>query len=259
MSRPFLASLSVAVCLAAGPATGAQTPTDDFSTPAHISAAQGRATVERDGRAEAATENLPLLVGDRLRTEAGRLEVLLPDGSALALDRDSTVDLLSGGLMRLLGGRMVLAVSRPADGEPRRDYQVDARGGTVRFLTSGDYRVSVVGTEETAGVEVAVVRGQAVVDAEGSSVRLSAGERATAAEGQGLTSPSPFSAAQADAFYVWADQNQVGTGRQSVERLPARRPSGLQRHVRSRRHLGHSARLRLCLVPAGGGRLAPVL
>src|SRR5512137_3180292 len=98
MSRPFLASLCVVVFVAASPVAGAQPPTDELSTPAHVSAVQGRATVERDGRAEPVTENLPLLVADRLHTEAGCLEVLLPDGSALALDHDTTVDLLSGGL-----------------------------------------------------------------------------------------------------------------------------------------------------------------
>jgi hypothetical protein len=195
---------------------------EDVATPAHVSAVQGRAIVEREGRAEAVTENLPLLVGDRLRTEAGRLEVLLPDGSALALDADSTVDLLAGGLMRLLGGRMVLVVSRPADGEPRRDYQVDARAGTVRFLTSGEYRVSVVGTGGAPGVEAAVVRGQAALDAGGSSVRLSAGERATAEEGQGIASPRPFNSASTDAFYVWADQlRSERVGSQSNAYLPS--------------------------------------
>ena len=222
MSRQLLASMSVVVCLAAGPWVGAQTRMDDVATPAHVSAVQGRAIVEREGRAEAVTENLPLLVGDRLRTDTGRLEVLLPDGSALALDADSTVDLLAGGLMRLLGGRMVLVVSRPADGEPRRDYQVDARAGAVRFLTTGDYRVSVVGTAGAPGVEVAVVRGQAALDAGGSSVRLSAGERATAVEGQGIASPRPFNSASTDDFYVWADQlRSERVGSQSNAYLPS--------------------------------------
>ncbi len=222
MSRPFLASLTVVVCVAATPVAGAQPPTDDFSTPAHVSAVRGRATVERDGRAEAATENLPLLVADRVRTEAGCLEVLLPDGSALALDSDTTVDLLSGGLMRLLGGRMLLAVSRPVDGDPRRDYQVDTRAGIVRFLTAGEYRIAVVGTAEAPGVDVAVVRGQAVLDAEGSSIGLSAGERATAVEGQGISSPRAFNSAQADAFCAWADQLRSDrVGGQSNAYLPS--------------------------------------
>jgi hypothetical protein len=222
MFRQYLAPMSVVVCLAASHSAGAQTAADDYSTPAHVSAAQGRATIERNGRAEAATENLPLLVGDRLRTDVGRLEVLLPDGSALALDGNSMIDLLAGGLMRLFGGRMVLVVSSPADGEPRRDYQVDARAGMVRFLTSGEYRVSVVETAGATGVEVAVVRGRAVIDAEGSSVRLSAGERATAVEGHGVASPRTFNSALADAFYIWADQlRSERVGSQSNAYLPS--------------------------------------
>jgi len=206
MPRRFLVSIGAVVCLAVGPGVGAQTTADDHATPAHVSAVQGGVTLERDGRAEAVTENLPLLVGDRLRTEAGRLELLLPDGSALALDSHSTVDLLAGGLMRLLGGRMVLVVSRPADGEPRRDYQVDARAGMVRFLWSGEYRVSILEVAGVPGVEVAVVRGQAALDAEGASMRVSAGECVTAMEGQPLASPATFNSALADDFHAWADR-----------------------------------------------------
>jgi hypothetical protein len=216
MFRLRVTSVGMIASLAAGCPAVAQSTPDEYATPAHVSAVQGRATVERDGRAEALTENLPLLVGDRLRTESGRLEVVLPDGSAIALDENSAVDLLSGGLMRLLGGRVVLVVARPPDGEARRDYQVDARAGMVRFLTSGEYRVSIVETGGAAGVEVAVVRGQAALDAEGASMRVSAGE------GQGLASPTTFNSALADAFYLWADRlRSERVGAQSNAYLPA--------------------------------------
>src|SRR5690348_12741492 len=57
----------------------------DFSqdAPAHIAVIDGVATLERDGRASAAEENAPLLAGDRLRTDDGRVEVLFADGSVL--------------------------------------------------------------------------------------------------------------------------------------------------------------------------------
>jgi hypothetical protein len=61
----------------------------DFSqdAPAHIAVIDGAATLERDGRAAAAEENVPLLAGDRLRTEDGRVEVLFADSSVLDIDK----------------------------------------------------------------------------------------------------------------------------------------------------------------------------
>src|SRR5450756_591739 len=103
MSRRLLSVVTVAVCLVAAGTAYAQAVPGDPATPAHISVVQGTAVLERNGLGEAAVENMPLLEGDRLRTETGRLEVLLPDGSVLDLDRNTALDLLGGGLMRLLG------------------------------------------------------------------------------------------------------------------------------------------------------------
>ncbi len=215
MSRRLLALVTIIVCVGAGRPAIAQPPSDDYATPAHVSVVQGAAVIERNGQAEALTENLPLLEGDRLRTESGRLEAILPDGSVVALDRNSTLDLLAGGLMRLLDGRMVFVVSPPLEGDTRRDYQVDAPAGMVRFLTSGEYRVSTMVTGGVASVELAVVRGEAVIDADGTSVSARAGQRTVVAEGRGVTSSGPFNSAYADAFYVWADglrAERVGSG-----------------------------------------------
>ena len=42
--------------------------------PAHVAAVDGDAWLERDGRSDRAEENIPLIAGDRLWTERGRLE-----------------------------------------------------------------------------------------------------------------------------------------------------------------------------------------
>jgi len=207
MSRRLLGSIVVAVCLATGSLAHAQTA-DEFSTPAHVSAVQGTAVLERDGQVVAAVENLPLLEGDRLRTEDGRLEVLLPDGSVLALDHHSTLDLRSGGLMRLLGGRMAFVVSGQLEGEARSDYQVDSPAGMVRLLTGGEYRLSSVATAGSASLEVAVVSGKALIDASGAQVSVMAGQRTVATEGRGIAAVRGFDSAATDDFYGWADELQ---------------------------------------------------
>ncbi len=73
--------------------------------PAHLAVVDGAVTLEREGQAQPADVNVALLAGDRLRTERGRAEILFGDGSALDLDKDTSVDLLSDSLIRLRTGR----------------------------------------------------------------------------------------------------------------------------------------------------------
>ena len=125
--------------------------------PAHLATVDGAATLERDGHVERAQENVPLLAGDRLRTDRGRLQVLFADGSSLDLDEFSAIDLLDDALVRLQSGRVRLAIVRSADS---LDYRVDAAGTTTFILASGEYRVSVGDPRvEAPEVRVAVLRG----------------------------------------------------------------------------------------------------
>jgi len=59
--------------------------------PAHLDYVDGTATLEREGQAETAAPGMPFVPGDRLQTTRGRVEVLFPDGSALAIDEFTTV------------------------------------------------------------------------------------------------------------------------------------------------------------------------
>ena len=62
------------------------------AAPPHIAHIDGAITIEREGLVEVATLNAPIVVGDRLRTAAGRVDVLFPDGTALDLDEYSIRD-----------------------------------------------------------------------------------------------------------------------------------------------------------------------
>ena len=112
--------------------------TDDI--PAHISFVDGTVTLEREGRLEPAEANLALLAGDRLRTKAGRVEILYADGSALYLDEGTDLDLLADSLVRLLTGRLRFSIARTTK---ELDYRIDAPAGSVWLQTAGEYRVDV--------------------------------------------------------------------------------------------------------------------
>lgn len=187
--------------------------------PAHISDVDGAVVIEREGRAEDAVENTVLLAGDRLRTDRGRAEVLFADGSTLAIDEFTTVDLLDDALMRLGLGRIRLTIARGAE---RLDYRVDTEAGSALIESAGDYRLTVSGRREEPELDLAVLRGAAelVNDRGRTLVRAGLHARATAFRAPSL--PYGFNAAAYDAFDRWAeDQRQARMGYTSTRYLPA--------------------------------------
>jgi hypothetical protein len=74
------------------------------AAPAHISAVDGAATLERAGEVEPIVLNMPIVEGDRVRTSAGTVQILFPDGSAVDLDPNSEVEYLGGARIRIHAG-----------------------------------------------------------------------------------------------------------------------------------------------------------
>src|SRR5215203_3282408 len=100
MTRLLVSSLVwVLVCLAS-PAAFAQEASQQ-DPPAHISFVDGAAVLERDGQSDSNIQSMPLLAGDRVRTQGARVEVLFADGSALHLDANTVVDFQSDDVVRL--------------------------------------------------------------------------------------------------------------------------------------------------------------
>ena len=97
-----------------------------YDPPAHIALVEGTALLERDGESDDSPLNMPLLAGDRVRTRAGRVEILFADGSTLHLDHNTVIDLQSDELVRLIDGRIRLSIPGPS-----RDvrYRVDGPQG----------------------------------------------------------------------------------------------------------------------------------
>src|SRR5262249_27162693 len=99
----FIMILFCAAMLTVAAAAAAQEPA---APPAHLSFVEGVVTIERDGQIDSAVLTMPLLEGDRLRTANGRAEVTFPDGTALALERDSEIEFVTAIRVRVLAGEI---------------------------------------------------------------------------------------------------------------------------------------------------------
>jgi Family of unknown function (DUF6600)/FecR protein len=197
---------------------GAQDASAD--PPAHISVVDGTVSLEREGRPETAPASMPLLAGDRLRTENGRVEVMFGDGSALHLDTYSTVDFQSDEVIRLMEGRVRLTIPGP----PRRvSYRIDAASGWAQIQEPGEYRVAVTRSSresQTGDVELVVLRGSAELMNEDGQTMLRAGERAFARAGAAPSYAYVYNSAGWDAFDRWSDARRADRAGISAQYLP---------------------------------------
>lgn len=192
-----------------------QQPQKDFrdDVPAHISVVDGQADLEHDGKVERAEANMILLAGDRLRTSRGRLEVLFDDGSALHLDEQSTVDLLSASLFRLRAGRMRLLVARTSNPV---EFRIDATAGSTLIRSPGEYRIAVAeGRSSDFDLRVIVLRGMAEVSNESGRTTARTGSEVFASLNRMPSPPYSINSAMTDDFERWA-QDQIDA-RLSVE------------------------------------------
>jgi hypothetical protein len=201
----FAASVSAIalLCLGAGPAR-AQQPADGVAidAPAHVSFVDGTATLERDGRPDSSLLNMPLLAGDRIRTQSGRVEVLFGDGSVLHMDSGTVIDFESDELMRLLSGRVRLAIPGAARSV---SYRIDAPWASAEIGRSGEYRLGIVGGDGADEIELDVLRGAADLANEQGRTPLGAGERAFARANTAPSSAYVYNSASWDAFDQWSE------------------------------------------------------
>lgn len=209
---PFLVLPGVLLVALGAPHAFAQDP----APPAHVAFVEGRAVLEHDTTSEDVEANLPLDTGDRLRTERGRVEVLLGDGSILQLDEETTIDVLSDSLVRQLRGRLAIVAGSARAGR----LQVDTPAGSVRITSAGEFRVSVFDENGVPEIEVAVIRGSADLFNDSGTVAIGAGGRALARQGEAPSQPMSFNSARWDAFDRW-----------SQDRLSLRRGAASHRYV----------------------------
>ena len=224
MVRRFLAPFAsillfvcVFVCVVTPVAAQPPDNAESFNPPAHISFVEGTVTLERDGRTDDAPGNMPLLSGDRVRTRAGRAEILFADGSTLHLDRETTLDLQSDELVRLIDGRLRLSIPGPAR---IVSYRIDAPHAWLQIAEPGEYRASFLRTSNRDELEAAVLRGRADLINEDGRTTLRAGERAFARADAAPSYAYVFNSAAWDAFDRWSEERRNERLGLSTQYLP---------------------------------------
>jgi hypothetical protein len=183
--------------------------------PAHLSAVDGAATLEREDTREAAAAGVPFMPGDRIATDGGRVEVLFPDGSTLAVDEYSVVDLQADALLRLVSGRVLLVVAGAGDPSRAARYQIDTPIASITSAGAGEFRVTLLTGRTELEAELAVVRGAASFTTETGSTLVRAGQRSLAADRTAPSPPEGFNSARLDEFDRWAAARR-GTRRAAV-------------------------------------------
>jgi hypothetical protein len=163
---------------------------------------------------------MPLLAGDRIRTQNGRVEILFADNSTIHLDSNTLVDFQSDEVIRLLGGRVRVNISGPGGSNRRVEYRVDAPSAWVQVMIPGEYRVSVLAGERESEVELAVLRGAADLVNEDGRTSLGAGERAFARAGARPSAAYVFNSAAWDDFDRWSEGRRDTRLGVSAEYLP---------------------------------------
>jgi hypothetical protein len=216
VSSPFRVIWLLAPLLLASLPAFAQETTG--RAPAHVALVEGTAVLERDGVADSSPGSMPVLAGDRLRTRAGRVEVLYTDGSTLHLDDRTVVDFQSDEVIRLLEGRIRLNIVGPTR---QVGYRIDAPTAWVEIKQPGEYRVALVSGERGAEVELAVLRGAADLVNENGSTELLAGERAFAQAGLAPSIAYVYNSAAWDAFDQWSEARRDERLGVSAQYLPA--------------------------------------
>lgn len=171
--------------------------------PAHVSFVDGPAVLERDGQPDSAPANMPLLAGDRIRTQAGRVEILFADGSTLHLDANTIVDFQSDELVRLLDGRVRLSIPGPAS--RRVAYRIDAPPASALILQPGAYKLSILHSTRDGEIELAVLRGAAELVNDDGRTALRAGERAYARANMAPSYAYAYNSAAWDEFDRWSE------------------------------------------------------
>ncbi len=151
--------------------------------------------------AEEAFANLPLLPGDRVWTDgAGRAELQFADGTVLRLDSASKLDYAAHEdgdrvVLRLWSGGLYL---HNRDGRGYPDFAIETPGGVVEARVRGVYRVDAARGE----TRLSVYEGEAALLAD-HEVRVQAGERAYARQGEPASDAFGFDRAELDDFDRW--------------------------------------------------------
>jgi hypothetical protein len=210
------------MCCLFAPTARAQETFD--APPPHLGNVEGTVTLDREDVTEPAIDGVPIVAGDRLRTERGRAELLFPDGSVIDLDEYTTIELEGPTLLRMTNGRALLFAAGSNNPASVVQFQIDTPVASAQTDGPGEYRVSIVGGPSASQTEMAVVRGGGALVNDLGTVPLRPGERSVAWDNAAPSRPQVFNSARYDALDQWAmtlrDQ-RLGSRSQSAQYLPA--------------------------------------
>jgi uncharacterized protein DUF6600/FecR-like protein len=198
---------------------------DTFDAPPpHLAIVDGTVTLDREDVTEPATGGVPMVPGDRLRTERGRAELLFPDGSALDLDEYTTIELEGPTLMRMTSGRVILFAAGSSNPATALQFQIDTPVASAQTDAPGEYRITMIGAPSRPQTEMAIVRGSGALVTDAGTMPLGSGERSVAGDNAAPSRPQLFNSARYDAFDQWAmalRDERLGSRSQSAQYLPA--------------------------------------
>jgi hypothetical protein len=164
----------------------------------------------RDGYDEAVGFNAPVYVGDRIRTGSDqRVELQLPDGTLLRLDRGSELEIYQLAESRvdrapvLLGlsyGTLQADIPNPDGGD---GFRVDTPSASVYPLEATSLRIDVGRGDE---VIVSLERGGAEVAGADGTRFIAGGERIRVLPGRAPSRPYRYNVLTGDSFDRWVGQ-----------------------------------------------------
>jgi hypothetical protein len=227
----LLVALAGVVPAALGQAADPEAYGDGYQTGdyARIRYQEGGATILRADtgdyvdRQTASSLNAPVFPGDTVTTRISeRVEVQLPNGMLVRLDRDTRMTFLSmsrpgaeiedNTVLRLESGGARVWVRRAGSDNVR----IDTPAASVYFLGGADVRIDV---DRTGHTRVASHRGVAEVVGDGGSILLRAGMSTMIDAGMTPADPRAFSTFALDAFDRWCEDRDAAY--QTRDRYPA--------------------------------------
>ncbi len=174
-------------------------------SPMRISYISGNVMVQRgyDFGFEDAQLNLPIVSGDRIMSEKGRVEVELKGRNFMRIDEFTKADVEERGNsinFKLLKGAIYLHIRNSAVYE---DFVVSFPRGETVILEEGDYRFTVRSANE---VEIKVFRGVAEVYCDEGTKYVRRSQILILRDGRFVSSPSYIYYSDRDDFDRWNDK-----------------------------------------------------
>lgn len=201
--------------------TSAQDLRED-TAPSYIAVVDGESALTRDGEREAAAEGSPLIPGDVVRTDRGRLDIVFPDGSAIDVDEFSTLELISPSLLRLTEGRLRITVAGTGLQGSATTLRIDTPYASADLIAPGEYRLSLQGTPSGLQTALGIVRGRGTLANDWGTTTLRSGEESLAWDAAAPSYARRFNPLRDDTFEQWvASIHDQRIGGRSAQYLPS--------------------------------------